>query len=73
MLTYLQHGENGENMNKYAQYMRSPRKLWKRYIITISGGIGTAYHITAPNKTMARVIAKGELNPWIKIVKIEEE
>lgn len=53
--------------------MSIPRNLWKKYRITISGGISNKYYVTAPNKTMARLFAKGELNPWIKIIKIEEE
>lgn len=55
------------------RYMSIPRNLWKKYKITISGGISNKYYVTAPNKTMARLFAKGELNPWIKIIKIEEE
>lgn len=46
--------------------------LLKRYRILISGGISEEYYVKAPNKTIARTIAKGELNPWIKIIKIEE-
>lgn len=58
--------------SKYKRYLGIPKELWKKYRITISGGIMDSYYITAPTKTMARLFAKGELNPWIKIIKIEE-
>lgn len=50
----------------------NPDTLWKKYRILISGGISEEYYVKAPNKTIARSIARGELNPWIKIIKIEE-
>lgn len=49
-----------------------PIELWKKYKITISGGVLNECYEKAPNKTIAREMAKGELNPWIKIIKIEE-
>lgn len=55
------------------KYMSIPVEFWKKYKITICGGIANAYYVTAPNKTMARLFAKGELNQWIKIIKIEED
>ena len=45
-----------------------PIGLRKKYRIVISGGLSNEHFVKAPNKT----IAKGELNPWIKIIKIEE-
>lgn len=33
-------------------------------------GFKSQYKVKAPNKTIARQIAKGELNPWVKIGKI---
>lgn len=49
-----------------------PIELWKKYRITISGGVLNEYYEKAPNKTIARSMEKGELNPWIKIIKFEE-
>ena len=46
----------------------------KTYKVTYAGGIleeGTCV-IKAPNKTICRLIITGELNPGIKILKIEE-
>lgn len=45
----------------------------KRYRVEYSGGIEPFTIVRAPNKTIARQIAKGELNPWCKITKIVEE
>ena len=47
-------------------------KRRKKYRIVISGGLSNEHFVKAPNKTIARSMAKGELNPWIKIIKIEE-
>jgi len=45
----------------------------KLYKVPIIGGINRYYYVKAPNKTIARWIAKGELNPGIKVKgKIEE-
>lgn len=60
-------------MSNISKYMAIPISQWKHYNITISGGISDIYRVFAPNKTMARFFAKGELNPWIKIIKIEED
>lgn len=49
-----------------------PIGLWKKYRIVISGGLSNEHFVKAPNKTIARSMAKGELNPWIKIIRIEE-
>ena len=55
-----------------ARQMNSPNTPWKMYRIMISGGISDEYYVKAPNKTIARSVARGELNPWIRIIKIEE-
>lgn len=55
-----------------ARRMNSPNTPWKMYRIMISGGISDEYYVKAPNKTIARSVARGELNPWIRIIKIEE-
>lgn len=52
--------------------MNNPNTHWKMYRIMISGGISDEYYVKAPNKTIARSMARGELNPWIRIIKIEE-
>lgn len=52
--------------------MNNPNTPWKMYRIMISGGISDEYYIKAPNKTIARPMARGELNPWIRMIKIEE-
>lgn len=41
-------------------------KLFK-YKVPIIGGIFPYYEVIAPNKTMARMIANGETQPWIKV------
>lgn len=58
---------------KTRNYMDIPRNQWKSFRIIISGGLCNSYYIAAPNKTMARLFVKGELNPQIKIVRIEED
>lgn len=47
----------------------------KRYIVTYTGGIISPAQaiIDAPNKTMARMIFKGEYIPSVKIVRIDEK
>lgn len=60
-------------MSNMSKYMVIPVSQWKHYNIKITGGISNTYRIFAPNKTMARLFAKGELRPWIKIIKIEED
>ena len=55
-----------------ARRMNSPNTPWKMYRIMISGGISDEYYVKAPNKTIARSVARGELNPCIRIIKIEE-
>lgn len=52
--------------------MNNPNTPWKMYRIMISGGISDEYYVKAPNKTIARSIARGELNPWIRMIKIQE-
>ena len=52
--------------------MNNPNTPWKMYRIMISGGISDEYYVKAPNKTIARSMARGELNPWIRMIKIEE-
>ena len=49
-----------------------PIGLRKLYSIVISGVLSNEHFVKAPNKTIARSMAKGELNPWIIIIKIEE-
>lgn len=45
----------------------------KLYKVPIVGGISKYYYVKAPNKTIARWVAKGELKPGIKVKgKIEE-
>lgn len=55
-----------------ARRMNNPNTPWKMYRIMISDGISDEYYVKAPNKTIARSVARGELNPWIRIIKIEE-
>lgn len=55
-----------------ARRMNNPNTHWKMYRIMISGGISDEYYVKAPNKTIARSMTRGELNPWIRIIKIEE-
>lgn len=55
-----------------ARRMNNPNIPWKMYRIMISGGISDEYYVKAPNKTIARSMARGELNPWTRIIKIEE-
>ncbi len=55
-----------------ARRTNNPDTPWKMYRIMISGGISDKYHVKATNKTIARSMARGELNPWIRIIKIEE-
>ena len=55
-----------------ARRMNNPNIPWKMYRIMISGGISDEYYVKAPNKTIARLMARGELNPWTRIIKIEE-
>lgn len=69
MLTYRHDGENGDDM---ANQKNIPIGLWKKYRIVISGGLSNEHFVKAPNNTIARSMAKGELNPWIKIIRIEE-
>lgn len=38
-----------------------------RYQVPIIGGINDYYSVIAENKTMARRIAEGETQPWIKV------
>lgn len=46
---------------------------WKLYRVSTIGGINRYYYVKAPNKTIARWVAKGELKPGIKVKgKIEE-
>ena len=47
----------------------------KRYIVTYTCGIISPAQaiIDAPNKTMARMIFKGEYIPSVKIVRIDEK
>lgn len=46
---------------------------YKLYKVPIIGGISSYYYVKAPNKTIARRVAQGELNPGIKVKgKIEE-
>jgi len=42
-----------------------PIGLRKKYRIVISGGLSNEHFVKAPNKTIARSMAKGELNPHI--------
>ena len=55
-----------------ARRMNNPNIPWKMYRIMISGGISDEYYVKAPNKTIARSMARGELNQWTRIIKIEE-
>lgn len=55
-----------------ARRMNNPNTPCKMYRIMISDGISDEYYVKAPNKTIARSVARGELNPWIRIIKIEE-
>lgn len=61
-------------MTKIERYMQIPREQWKEYIVYHTSEIfGIAeIRVTAPNKTIARMIALGTLNAGIKIIKIEE-
>lgn len=38
-----------------------------KYRVPIIGGIADYYTVMAENKTMARRIAEGETQPWIKV------
>lgn len=40
---------------------------YHKYLVPIIGGIGQYYTVIAPNKTIARNMVKGEVNPWIKV------
>jgi len=44
-----------------------PYDRWKEYAVPIKGGFGKYYRVWAPNKTMARRFAEGEINPWCKV------
>lgn len=58
--------------NNFEKWLNIPRSQWKRYRLTLDGGLGRYYYIVAPNKTVARYMARGELNSWVKIVRIDE-
>jgi len=49
-----------------------PRDQWKKYRVYYTDGIWDYAVYEAPNKTYARLFARGELNPWHKITRIEE-
>lgn len=57
-------------MSRIERYIQIPVEQWKDYVITTS--TGGRHMVHAPNKTIARLVTQGELNPGIKIVKIEE-
>lgn len=38
-----------------------PIGLWKKYRIVISGGLSNEHFVKAPNKTIARSMAKGDV------------
>lgn len=52
-------------------------KEMHRYKVPIVGGFSDYYEVTAPNKTIARMIVEGETNPWVhvkgRIIEIKEE
>lgn len=53
--------------------MNSTFGEWKLYKVQIIGGIDKYYYVKAPNKTIARWVAQGEVRQGIKVKgKIEE-
>lgn len=55
---------NRERMERYRQI---PYSEWKCYAVPTVGGWSDWFYVEAPNKTVARMMALGELNPWIKV------
>lgn len=52
---------------KMDRYRKIPYSEWKCYKVPISGGLGRWYYVEAPNKTLAREFAIGEVHPWVKV------
>lgn len=64
------------HMDRYTELYKSKGKKFPTFTFEIFGGIFKEFTVKAPNKTIARIIARGELSPWIgigKVVKIEGE
>lgn len=41
--------------------------MMKKYLVPIIGGMSNYYMVYAENKTQARRMAQGEVQPWIKV------